>query len=261
MKRMGRSFPWVSCDGSDFNFDYHVSFAPDGIAEGKAYYNYAVRPTDVSDEQGISVFYRNERSEVFHTWSRRGWGLDMVNGACQFLGLAPKAAMRPASNSRCSWYAGTISVEAIGSAAAAELTTSNRSPRRAAGNRARIVTSATLPTNDPARVLPHTIGAAMGSERACFGVWRMLARGRARRRCSLLNATEQIECSTDLKVGGLSRMECVASGVEVTRSVFEAHGANHPCDYRASSLGSDKPPNRSDPTCHNRREPDLPPNR
>jgi len=89
-RRMGWSFPWVSSHGSDFNFDYHVSFTPEQIAEGKAYYNYAVRPIDVSDEQGISVFCKNERGEVFHTCSCHGRGIDMVNGAYQFLDLVPK---------------------------------------------------------------------------------------------------------------------------------------------------------------------------
>jgi predicted dithiol-disulfide oxidoreductase (DUF899 family) len=34
-KRMGWGFKWVSSHGSDFNFDYHVSFTKDEIAEGK----------------------------------------------------------------------------------------------------------------------------------------------------------------------------------------------------------------------------------
>ena len=89
-KRMGWSFPWVSSYGSDFNFDYHVSFTPEQIAEGKAYYNYEVRPNTVSDEQGISVFYKNERGEVFHTYSCYARGIDMVNGAYHFLDLVPK---------------------------------------------------------------------------------------------------------------------------------------------------------------------------
>jgi predicted dithiol-disulfide oxidoreductase (DUF899 family) len=89
-KRMGWSFPWVSSYGSDFNFDYHVSFTPEQIAEGKAYYNYGVRPNTVSDEQGISVFCKNERGEVFHTYSCHARGIDMVNGAYQFLDLVPK---------------------------------------------------------------------------------------------------------------------------------------------------------------------------
>jgi predicted dithiol-disulfide oxidoreductase (DUF899 family) len=89
-KCMGRSFPWVSSHGSDFNFDCHVSFTPEEIAEGKAYYNYGVRPNTVSDEQGISVFYKNERGDVFHTYSCYARGIDMVNGAYQFLDLVPK---------------------------------------------------------------------------------------------------------------------------------------------------------------------------
>jgi predicted dithiol-disulfide oxidoreductase (DUF899 family) len=87
-RRMGWSFPWVS--SNDFSFDYHVSFTPEEIAEGQAYYNYAVRPIDVSDEQGISIFGKNESGEVFHTYSCYARGIDMVNGAYQFLDLVPK---------------------------------------------------------------------------------------------------------------------------------------------------------------------------
>src|SRR5215467_623954 len=70
--RMGWSFPWVSSAGSDFNFDYHVSFTPEEMAAGRAYYNYVVRPNDLSDEQGISVFFRDDRGAVFHTYSCHG---------------------------------------------------------------------------------------------------------------------------------------------------------------------------------------------
>jgi len=38
-KRMGWRFKWVSSFGSDFNFDYHVSFTEKEIAEGKICYN------------------------------------------------------------------------------------------------------------------------------------------------------------------------------------------------------------------------------
>jgi predicted dithiol-disulfide oxidoreductase (DUF899 family) len=67
---------------------------------------------DVSDE-GISVFCKNEKGEVFHTYSCHGRGIVMVNGAYHFLDLAPKGRMRTASNSRWSGYAGTISIEAL----------------------------------------------------------------------------------------------------------------------------------------------------
>ena len=87
---MGWSFPWVSSHGCEFNFDYHVSFKTEEEAADKAYYNYAVWPIDVSDEQGISVFCKNEKGEVFHTYSCHGRGIDMVNGAYQLLDLVPK---------------------------------------------------------------------------------------------------------------------------------------------------------------------------
>ena len=89
-KRMGWSFPWVSSHGGDFNFDYHVSFTPAELAQGDACYNYKIQPKDVSDEQGISVFYKNEQDEVFHTYSCYQRGIDMVNGAYHFLDLVPK---------------------------------------------------------------------------------------------------------------------------------------------------------------------------
>jgi predicted dithiol-disulfide oxidoreductase (DUF899 family) len=89
-RRMGWSFPWVSSFGSDFNFDYHASFASAQIAEGKAYYNYEIWPIDVSDEAAISVFSKNERGEVFHTYSCYGRGIDMLNGVYQYLDLVPK---------------------------------------------------------------------------------------------------------------------------------------------------------------------------
>jgi predicted dithiol-disulfide oxidoreductase (DUF899 family) len=89
-KRMGWSFPWVSSHGSDFNFDYRVSFTPEEIAAGKAYYNYAIRPNTISDQVGISVFYRNDRGEVFHTYSCYARGVDMLNGAYHCLDLTSK---------------------------------------------------------------------------------------------------------------------------------------------------------------------------
>jgi predicted dithiol-disulfide oxidoreductase (DUF899 family) len=88
--RMGWSFPWVSSHGSDFNVDFHVSCTPEQLAEGKVYYNYAVQPNTVPELPGISVFLRNGKDEVFHTYSCYGRGIDMVNGAYQLLDLVPK---------------------------------------------------------------------------------------------------------------------------------------------------------------------------
>jgi len=89
-KRMGWSFPWVSSYGSDFNFDYQASFTPGRSLTGKAYYNYGIMSNTLSEQVGISVFYKNDRGEVFHTYSCYSRGVDMLNGAYHYLDLAPK---------------------------------------------------------------------------------------------------------------------------------------------------------------------------
>jgi len=109
-KRMGWSFPWVSSEGSDFNFDYHVSFTPQEIAAGQAYYNYAVRPITASDEQGVSVFYKDESGEVFHTYSCHGRASTCSTRPISTSTLCPRAAMRTASISRWRGSAGTINI-------------------------------------------------------------------------------------------------------------------------------------------------------
>ena len=48
-RRMGWHFKWVSSFGSDFNFDFHVSFTEADKAEGKVFYNFETS-RDVSDE-------------------------------------------------------------------------------------------------------------------------------------------------------------------------------------------------------------------
>jgi predicted dithiol-disulfide oxidoreductase (DUF899 family) len=43
-----------------------------------------------SDEVGISVFYKDARGEVYHTYSCYSRGVDMLNGAHHYLDLVPK---------------------------------------------------------------------------------------------------------------------------------------------------------------------------
>lgn len=77
----------MSSDGSDFNFDYRVSFTQ---KEEKIYWNYEVQERSVTDEQGVSVFYRNEQGEIFHTYSCYSRGIDPLNCAYQYLDPVPK---------------------------------------------------------------------------------------------------------------------------------------------------------------------------
>jgi predicted dithiol-disulfide oxidoreductase (DUF899 family) len=87
-KRMGWSFPWFSSAGSDFNFDYHVSFTPDQLRAGEVEYNY--RLTKVGSEAvGISVFL-NDGDKIYHTYSAYERGVDMLNVAYHYMDLVPK---------------------------------------------------------------------------------------------------------------------------------------------------------------------------
>lgn len=88
-KRMGWRFPWVSSFGSDFNYDYHVSFSKQEMAGGKRYYNFATSDFPSEEGPGASVFYRKD-GEVFHTYSTYARGLDMMLNAYNFLDLTPK---------------------------------------------------------------------------------------------------------------------------------------------------------------------------
>jgi predicted dithiol-disulfide oxidoreductase (DUF899 family) len=89
-KRMGWRFRWVSSGGTDYNYDYQASFRPGDIAAGKVLYNYERVPMEVTDREGISVFYKNKAGAIFHTYSTYARGIDMVNVTYQFLDLVPK---------------------------------------------------------------------------------------------------------------------------------------------------------------------------
>ena len=90
-KRMGWSFPWVSSQGSDFNRDYSVSFTAEELQK-PVFFNYKMRklPSGEDEWPGISVFCKHETGAIFHTYSCYLRGIDMVNGAYQFLDLVPK---------------------------------------------------------------------------------------------------------------------------------------------------------------------------
>jgi predicted dithiol-disulfide oxidoreductase (DUF899 family) len=89
-KRMGWQFSWVSSFANDFNWDYHVSFTKEEIAKGKVNYNYDLVEFPSEEGPGVSVFYKSDAGELFHTYSSFARGLDILVGAYNFLDLAPK---------------------------------------------------------------------------------------------------------------------------------------------------------------------------
>jgi predicted dithiol-disulfide oxidoreductase (DUF899 family) len=89
-RRMGWRFKWVSSAGSPFNADFGVSTAAEQVASGEATYNYEPSADPFGEMPGLSVFYRNEAGEIFHTYSTYARGLDLLVGAYNFLDLTPK---------------------------------------------------------------------------------------------------------------------------------------------------------------------------
>jgi predicted dithiol-disulfide oxidoreductase (DUF899 family) len=118
-RRMGWTFPWASSFGSDFNFDFDVSFTEEQQRKGIEY-NYRREPpselpgnapklsssapegpvkfaaasgTDVDtytrERPGVSAFAR-EAGIVYHTYSAYSRGLDGLWGMYQWLDRAPK---------------------------------------------------------------------------------------------------------------------------------------------------------------------------
>src|SRR5215203_1965544 len=117
-RRMGWTFPWASSLGSDFNFDFSVSFTEEQQREGRIEYNYrrsreatdlkrsaegegggavaafaAMTGTDPAtytrERPGVSAFVR-EDGVVYHTYSAYSRGVDSLWGMYQWLDRAPK---------------------------------------------------------------------------------------------------------------------------------------------------------------------------
>ena len=90
IKRMGWKFKWLSSAGSRFNYDFQASFSGEDIKRKKVYYNYETIDMPMTDREGISVFFKDKKGRIFHTYSTYARGIDMVNPTYQFLDLVPK---------------------------------------------------------------------------------------------------------------------------------------------------------------------------
>ncbi len=88
-KRMGWRFNWATSYGSDFNFDYNVSFTPDDLAKGEVFYNYRITKASIEELSGLSVFYKDSNGAIFHTYSRYGRGNEEVLGTYMYLDITP----------------------------------------------------------------------------------------------------------------------------------------------------------------------------
>jgi predicted dithiol-disulfide oxidoreductase (DUF899 family) len=111
-RRMGWTFPWASSRGSDFNFDFNVSFSEEQQRSGDMEYNYRPRSMPVLETGGESPVAQSaascgtdpagylrqgpgmsafalEDGAVYHTYSAYARGLDALWGMYQWLDRAP----------------------------------------------------------------------------------------------------------------------------------------------------------------------------
>ena len=122
-RRMGWTFPWASSLGSDFNFDFNVSFTEEQQQSGSGEYNFRPLPrpevmsrallhqleeagtegplaeiaasvgtdwaTYTREAPGMSAFAL-EHGVVYHTYSAYARGLDGLWGGYQWLDRAPR---------------------------------------------------------------------------------------------------------------------------------------------------------------------------
>lgn len=89
-KRMDWSFTWVSSLHNDFNQDFGVSFTPEQIEKGESDYNFGSTQFSIEEAPGLSVFYRDESGDIYHTYSCYSRGLDILNATYHYLDLVPK---------------------------------------------------------------------------------------------------------------------------------------------------------------------------
>jgi predicted dithiol-disulfide oxidoreductase (DUF899 family) len=112
-QRMGWTFPWASSIGSDFNFDFNVSFTKEQERQGSIEYNYepdgiemksTAIPAPVAElaassgtaaddymreRPGLSAFVL-EDGVVYHSYSTYARGVDGIWGMYQWLDRAPR---------------------------------------------------------------------------------------------------------------------------------------------------------------------------
>ena len=88
--RMGWQFKWFSSADNNFNHDYQVSFDEETFKPGVSEYNY--QPGDVFDghkKPGLSVFFKDDGGQIYHTYSSYARGLEAFLGVYRLLDVVP----------------------------------------------------------------------------------------------------------------------------------------------------------------------------
>lgn len=102
-RRMGWQFAWVSSYGSDFNYDFGVSFTPEAVASDTCHYNYGTSPHSYDELPGISVFIKDDADAVFHTYSTYARGVEVMMGTYNMLDLTPQGRGEREVDNKMEW--------------------------------------------------------------------------------------------------------------------------------------------------------------
>ena len=102
-RRMGWTVKFVSSYANGFNYDFHVSFRPEELAKGEAFYNYDTRPVGIDEMSGRSVFYQDAAGDVFHTYSSFARGGELNLNAYAVLDVTPKGRNETINGNLTDW--------------------------------------------------------------------------------------------------------------------------------------------------------------
>ena len=89
-QRMGWTFKWVSSFGSDFNYDFHVSYTPEQLAKGPVECNFERVDMNIEEVTATSVFAKDEKGDLFHTYTGYARAGEALLGTYALLDLLPK---------------------------------------------------------------------------------------------------------------------------------------------------------------------------
>jgi predicted dithiol-disulfide oxidoreductase (DUF899 family) len=88
--RMGWTFPWVSGANNDFGHDFGVSFTDEELADPNTVYNYTGKPYPIRELPGLSVFAKDAKGDIYHTYSVFARGLEDLLTAYRYIDITPK---------------------------------------------------------------------------------------------------------------------------------------------------------------------------
>ncbi|CAG0960176.1 hypothetical protein PHYC_00681 [Phycisphaerales bacterium] len=88
-KRMGWTFAWVSGANTDFGHDFGVSFTDQELTSDTSVYNFTDKPYPIRELPGLSVFFKDSRGNLYHTYSTFARGLEDFLTAYRYIDITP----------------------------------------------------------------------------------------------------------------------------------------------------------------------------